>query len=193
MSNYYNLDAIRESLKKDISINRSFVEAWKKVSFPTKKDGTQFKSMSKNIVGARYDAKPYMLGHGQFELTVTAFSNPGGYNSDSINCYELVKYLKDDSMKAKTQNYQPKEMYLEQVYTFDLEDIKKAVSERISYLESYISDLKKQLESVDAIFYNFRNAFDAAIKTLEHDTKNFQHKNTYYAVRDCVMQRYPYV
>lgn len=192
MTNFYNLDAIRESPKKDIAINSALVDTWKKVEFPTKKDGSAFKVMSKNISGARYDVKPYLLARGQYELTVITFANPGGYVSDSINCYELVKYLKDESMKAKTENYQPKEMYLEQVYTFDIEDIKKAVSERIAYLESYISDLKKQLENVDTVFHNFRAAFDSAIKTLEHDTKDFQHKDTFYAVRDCVMQRYPY-
>ena len=192
MTNFYNMDAIRESLKKDISTNNALIEAWKKVSFPTKKDGTAFKIMSKNIVGARYDVKPYLLSRGQYELTVTAFANPGGYVSDSINCYELVKYLKDENMKAKTENYQPKEMYLEQVYTFDIEDIKKAVSDRIVYLESYVSDLEKQLASLETVFRNFRNAFDNAIKTLEHDTKDFSHKDMFYAVRDCVMQRYPY-
>ena len=192
MTNFYNMDAIRENLKKDISTKNALIEAWKKVSFPTKKDGTAFKIMSKNIVGARYDVKPYLLARGQYELTVTAFANPGGYVSDSINCYELVKYLKDENMKAKTENYQPEEMYLEQVYTFDIEDIKKAVSDRIVYLESYVSDLEKQLASLETVFRNFRNAFDNAIKTLEHDTKDFSHKDMFYAVRDCVMQRYPY-
>jgi anti-sigma F factor len=73
-----------------------------------------------------------------------------------------------------------------------IEDIKKAVSERIVYLESYVSDLERQLASLETVFRNFRNAFDNAIKTLEHDTKDFSHKDMFYAVRDCVMQRYPY-
>lgn len=193
MTKHYNMDEIKTGLERDVAIYSALIEAWKKVSFPTKKDGTHFKVMSKNICGARYDIKPYLLGHGQYELTVTAFSNPGGYNSDSINCYELVKYLKDESMKAKTENYQPKEMYLEQVYTFDIEDIKKAVTDRIDYLESYVCDLKNQLASLETVFKNFRNAFDTAIKTLEHDTKDFGHKDLFYAVRDCVMQRYPYI
>jgi hypothetical protein len=186
------MDAIKTSLERDIAIYSALIDAWKKVSFPTKKDGSAFKVMSKNISGARYDVKPYLLARGQYELTVTAFSNPGGYNTDSINCYELVKYLKDESMKAKTENYQPKEMYLEQVYTFDIEDIKNAVSNRIEYLENYVSDLKKQLASLETVFRNFRNAFDNAIKTLEHDTKDFSHKDMFYAVRDCVIHRYPY-
>lgn len=192
MSELYNLDAIKTGIEKDIAINTAYLEAWKKVEFPTKKDGSAFKVMSKNISGARYDVKPYLLARGQYELTVTTFVPSCGYVSDSINCYELVRYLKDESMKAKTQNYQPKETYLEQVYTFDIDDIKNAVKNRIAYLESYVSDMEKQLESLDRVFNNFRAAFDSAIKQLESDCSVFEHKDMFYAVRDCVMQRYPY-
>ena len=192
MSEYYNLDAIKTGIEKDIAINTAYLEAWKKVSFPTKKDGKPFAVMSKNISGARYSMESYAMQAGEYELTVTAFCNAAGYISDTVKAYELIRYMKDESMKAKTENYQPKQTYLEQVYTYDLDDIKKAIADRIAYLESYISDLKAQKASAEKVFKNFRNAYENAMKQLETDCSEFSHKDLFYAVRDCVTSRYPY-
>lgn len=192
MSEYYNLDAIKTGIEKDIAINTAKLESWKKVSFPTKKDGKPFAVMSKNISGARYNLESYAMQPGEYELSITTFCNAAGYISDTIKAHELVRYLKDESMKAKTENYQPKQTYLEQVYTFDLEDIKKAVADHIAYLESYISDLKAQKASADKVFHNFRKAYESAMKQLETDCKEFSHNDLFYAVRDCVKARYPY-
>ena len=191
MSEYYNLDAIKTGIEKDIAINTAYLEAWKKVSFPTKKDGKPFAVMSKNISGARYSLESYAMQAGEYELTVTTFCNAAGYISDTVKAYELIRYMKDESMKAKTENYQPKQN-LEQVYTYDLEDIKKAIADRIAYLESYISDLKAQKASAEKVFRNFRNAYETAMKQLETDCIEFSHKDLFYAVRDCVTSRYPY-
>ncbi len=192
MSEYYNLDAIKTGIEKDIAINTAYLEAWKKVSFPTKKDGKPFATMSKNISGARYSMESYAMQAGEYELTVTAFCNAAGYISDTLKAHELIRYMKDESMKAKTENYQPKQTYLEQVYTYDLDDIKKAIANRIAYLESYISDLKAQKENAEKVFRNFRNAYENAMKQLETDCSEFSHKDLFYAVRDCVKSRYPY-
>lgn len=37
MSNYYNLDGIKTELTKRLSYERSILQAWENVSFPTKK------------------------------------------------------------------------------------------------------------------------------------------------------------
>ena len=95
-------------------------------------------------------------------------------------------------MKAKTENYQPKQTFLEQVYTYDLDDIKKVIADRIAYLESYISDLKAPKASAEKVFRNFRNAYENAMKQLETDCSEFSHKDLFYAVRDCVKSCYPY-
>ena len=193
MTNYYNMDDIRTSITKDIAINKAYIAAWEKVSFPVKKDRKPFANMSKNIDGAKYTLVSYATQAGEYELTVYTQCHAAGYIHDSIKVYDLVRYLKDESMIAKTENYMPKQTWLEQVYKYDLDDIKKAVANRIEYLKSYVSDLEKQFASLETVFRNFRNAFDNAIKTLVNDTKDFQHKDIYYAVKDCVMQRYPYV
>lgn len=192
MSEYYNLDAIKTGLDRDIDINTAYLNAWKKVSFPTKKDGKPFAVMSKNIDGAKYTLESYAMQPGEYELTVYTRCSSAGYVHDTIKAYEIVRYLKDAEMLAKTQNYQPKQTYLEQVYTYDIDDIKKAVARRIEYLESYIEDLKNQKIAADRIFNNFRTAYENAMKQLETDCKPFMHNDLFYAVRDCVKNRYPY-
>lgn len=193
MSSYYDLDDIVTSMRKDIARYTAFADAWRKVEFPTKKDGKPFANMSKNITGAEYSAVSYAMQQGENELTVYTQSSATGYIHDTIKVYDIVRYLKDESMIAKTENYMPKQTYLEQVYRYDLDDIKKAVSDRIAYFEGYVADLKKQIDAAQRIFDNFRAAYDAAIRGLESDTADFEHKDLMYAVKDCVLSRYPYV
>ena len=193
MENLFNLDAIQTELKRRIAENSAFLEAWKKVTFPVKKDGKPFASMQKNIEGAKYTLKSYASQDGEYELTVYTHSNLSGYIHESINCYNIVRYMTDESMKAKTENYMPKCDYLEQVYKYDLEDIKKAAADRITYLEAHVNDLKNQLEASQKVFDNFKSAYASAMKVLEEDTKDFDSPTLFYAVCDCVKNRYPYV
>lgn len=193
MAGKYNLDEIKTEIKKDMAMNSAFIEAWEKVTFPTKKDGKPFAVMSKNISGAKYTLESYAMQPGEYELTVYTHNNDCGYIYDTIKAHELIRYMKDETMLSKTENYMPEQSYLEQVYCYDIEDIKNAVQRRIDYLKEYNKDLENQLASIDNIFHNFRNAYDAAIKQLKSDCAVFNHTNTYYAVKDTVINRYPYV
>lgn len=193
MSEFYNLDAIQTSIKKDIAVNSAYLDAWKAITFPTKKDGTAFANMQKNICGAKYAMESYAMQPGEYELTIYTHCNEAGYIHESIKVYELVRYLKDETMIAKTQNYLPKACaWLEQIYKFDLDDIKSAIAKHIEYLENYVEDLKKQLEKSVAVFDSFKSAYANAIKTLNETTAEFSHNDLKYAVKDCVVKRYPY-
>ena len=192
MSNYYNLDGVKTELRKRIEAANAKLEAWQAVTFPTKKDRTPFASMSKNIDGAKYNRPAHSLRSGEYELTVYCHSNMNGYISDYIYCYANVEDLKDDTMKAKTQNYGVKESFWKQVYTYDLDDIKAAVNKRIEYLIAYIEDLNKQLNAADDVYNNFKEAYTAAMKTIEAVEKQFLHPDLYYIVRETIKDRYPY-
>ena len=191
MANYYNLDGIKTELRKDIIQTRATLEAWEKVSFPTKKDGTPFKTMSKNISGAKYYCESWRMQACEYSLSVCN-SSKHGYVTDSIDAHCLVKYLTDEAMKAKTENYQPKVSYLEQVYTYDLDDIKAAIRNRIAYLSKRIANLEEQLENADSVFHNFRNAYAAAIDSLVAESGKEQDSTLYYMVLNTVRERFPY-
>ena len=192
MSNYYNLDGIKTALKKEIEEKEAILKAWENVIFPTKKDGKPFAIMSKNIVGATYKTADYGLSADNMILKVVANSN-FKYVSDSIDCYTLVKYLKDEK-KNKTENYMPKELYLEQIYKYDLDDIKQAVKERIEYLKKEIGSLEKQLEIADKAYVTFRNAWQDAMLVLDTvtDTEKGEYGFLKSSILDTIKNRYPY-
>lgn len=149
--------------------------------------------MSKNINGATYKKADYGLSANNVELKVVA-NNNHKWTTDSIDCYTLVRYLKDKSKIAKTENYMPKELCLEQVYKFDLEDIKEAVNNRIEYLKGYVESLKKQLEIADKAYAGFRKVYEDAMAVLDNvtETKKDEYSFLKSSILDTIKNRYPY-
>lgn len=124
MNNYYNLEGIKTELNKRLSYEKSILQAWENVTFPTKKDGTPFKVMSKNFENAKFYNDITAWHDYEKKLKVGTFDDLNGYIDESISCYEMVKYITDKSMLEKTGNIMPKELMLEQVYVYDLDDIR---------------------------------------------------------------------
>lgn len=193
MASCYNLDGIKTSLKIEIEEREAILKAWENVTFPTKKNGEPFAVMSKNINGATYKKADYGLSANNVELKVVA-NNNHKWITDSIDCYTLVRYLKDKSKIAKTENYMPKELCLEQVYKFDLEDIKEAVNNRIEYLKGYVESLKKQLEIADKAYAGFRKVYEDAMAVLDNvtETKKDEYSFLKSSILDTIKNRYPY-
>jgi hypothetical protein len=198
MFEYYDLDGIKTGLKKDIAEATAKKEAWEKVTFIAKKDGKPFAALQKNIRGASIVAESYATHTYEQKLKITAFSNPGGYVSDSLNLYETIRHMQDEEMKAKTENYSPKKALLEQAYIYDLDDIKKAIARRIEYLDGLVKSLNYQLSVADKAFSDFKAAYHQAVETLKKEsgcTNNdgYETETTlFYSVLETVKKRYPY-
>ena len=167
MTNNYKLNEIITKLNYEIEQNKAFLIAWENVTFNIKKDGKPFQNMQKNISGASYHAISYSLQPGEYEITITAYVNKMGYMTDTISCYELIRYLKDENKIKKLHNYQPKITYLEQVYKYDLEDIKNAIQERITYRKNRIISLTKQIEIVENCYTLFEQGYNNLLVQLE--------------------------
>ena len=189
----YNLNGIIGNLEKEIDREESIVAAWEGVSFPTKKDGKPFAQMGKNISGARYSLESYAMQPGEYELSVTGWSKKQGYVSDTIKAHSLVKYLKSDAMRAKTGNYMPKQSYLEQVYKFDLDDIKTAVRDRIERGRETVAALKKSLERAEGAYKAFADAYTSALKQLANDAEKSEDSTLYYSILDTVEKHQRYI
>lgn len=58
-----SLNSIKRELKDYIEENKALLEAWERVTYLTKKDGTPFKSMSKNFNNAIYKRKESFRGY----------------------------------------------------------------------------------------------------------------------------------
>lgn len=78
MSNYYNLDGIKTELEKRLSYEKSILKAWENVTFPTKKDGTPFKVMSKNFDGAELYLDNFAWRDYEKKLKVNTFDDLNG-------------------------------------------------------------------------------------------------------------------
>ena len=199
MSNYYNLDGIKTELKKEIARKETLLQAWQNVKFVTKKDGTPFINIGRNFENAKYSGVSYALQAGENELRVYGFCKLNGYVDDTITCYTLVKDLKNETMIAKTQNYLPKQTYLEQLYSFDIDDIKNAVADKINYLIDRIAVLYNELNIVDKCYNNFVNEYSKLISNLENEcckagTTGYSgsRNDIFYSILDTVQNNYKY-
>lgn len=191
MSNYYNLDGIKTGLEKRLSYEKSILKAWENVTFPTKKDGTPFKVMSKNFDGAKLYLDNFAWCNYEKRLKVNIFDDLNGYISEDINCYNQVKYISDKSKLEKVSNIMPKELMLEQVYVYDLEDIKEEIQKTINRHKENIVSLEKQIDQAEKAYNNFVADYKKAIENLV-ETCGANDNSLFYAVRDTVKTRYPY-
>lgn len=191
----YDLKDIKKELEKELSKNESYLKAWQQVTFKSKKDGKQFANMSKNIDGAKYSREEYSLQAGENKLVIYINDPSLGYISDHLDCYELVKYLKDPVKISKKENYLEKQSLLEQVYCYDLEDIKNAIKERIEHLENKIDSLKKQIAIAEMAYNNFKLNYELALQKLENDCKRAgdigfseNRNDLYYLIKDTIIK-----
>lgn len=191
MSNYYNLDGIKTELEKRLSYEKSILKAWENVTFPTKKDGTPFKVMSKNFNGAKLYLDNFAWRDYEKRLKVNIFDDLNGYISEDINCYNQVKYISDKSKLEKVSNIMPKEPMLEQVYVYDLEDIKEEIQKTINRHKENIVSLEKQIDQAEKAYNDFVADYKKAIENLVK-TCGANDNSLFYAVRDTVKERYPY-
>lgn len=190
MNNYYNLEGIKTELNKRLSYEKSILQAWENVTFPTKKDGTPFKVMSKNFENAKFYNDITAWHDYEKKLKVGTFDDLNGYIDESISCYEMVKYITNKSMLEKTGNIMPKEPMLEQVYVYDLDDIKKEIQKTINRHKENIVSLEKQINRAEKTYNDFVEAYRKAIQELEENAG--KKTSLFYAVRDTVKTRYPY-
>lgn len=191
MSSYYNLDNIKAELNKRLSYEKSILKAWENVTFPTKKDGTPFKVMSKNFDGAKLYLDNFAWRDYEKRLKVNIFDDLNGYISEDISCYNQIKYIFDKSKLEKVSNIMPKEPMLEQVYVYDLEDIKEEIQKTINRHKENIVSLEKQIDQAEKAYNDFVSDYKKAIENLV-ETCGANDNSLFYAVRDTVKTRYPY-
>lgn len=165
----YKLTKVKNELNKMLIDAKTEKECWEKIEFPTKKDGTPFAVMSKNFKNATYKKLDYALQEGEYVLEVYGCRQGIHHVSYSIDCYDIVKYMTDEEKIAKTQNYLPKQSFLEQVYAYDFEDIKKAVAQRIHKLNEEIEKLEYALQISDNVYENFKIKYDELVNNLASD------------------------
>ena len=85
----------------------------------------------------------------------------------------------------------PKKPMLEQVYVYDLDDIKEDIKKTINRHKENIMSLEKQIVQAEKAYNDFVADYKKAIENLI-ETCGANDNSLFYAVRDTVKTRYPY-
>ena len=108
---------------------------------------------------------------------------------DKIDLYEVIRYMKNKKRISKTENYEPKRNCLNQIYIYDIDDIKDVIKETIEQYEKKIKSYEKQLNLADKAYIEFVTAIDNANKDLLKNCECIDDKTClYYAIKNSVIK-----
>lgn len=141
-----SLDTIQTNTKRRLAQNIAALNAWKKVKHLTKKEGTEFKFISKSFENAKIDYN--FLGRPV--LKVYLHDDYNGYSKDEINLYSIYNAY------SKVQKY-PESTYIDRVHYLTPLEAMEVVNERIKYYESVINEKKETLEKLEPLYIEYTN------------------------------------
>lgn len=144
----YAIENLKKEKEKELSQYIALKKAWENVSFPTKKDGTPFKNMTKNFKGAKYYIGAHSITNCNYILTVNTFAeyNNGTskYISDDLYCSEPLRYMKNP---INPDNIRKQGSLVEDQYLYDFEEIKKIlIPNRVGHYKNRIAELSSELQ-----------------------------------------------
>lgn len=165
MANYNEAD-VRSELTRNLNRYKSLKDAWEKVTYPTKKDGSPFKVLSKNFENATLKQWPYAIHTYQLVLNVYTYAkHENGTSeaiSDTIYCYSNTEER-----------------------SLTLDEIKVLVADRIAYYKTLIKNVESDLKALHELYTSFYDSYKSAIDKLNAACAD---KSTYYAIKKCVTE-----
>lgn len=141
-----SLDTIQTNTKRRLAQNKAALNAWKNVKHLTKKDGTEFKLISKSFENAKIDYN-YV---GKPMLNVYFYDDYNGHSNDEIWLYDYYNAY------SKTQKY-PENTYIDRVHYFTPLEVMEVISEKIKYYENVINEEKETLEKLEPLYIEYTN------------------------------------
>lgn len=164
MSDYRNLEDIKNDFEKRLAENKRKLELWKSVKRLTKKDGSDFVNINKNFDGA--------------EL----------YKSWSTYYFRV-----SGRMTGRFYHYIEDEIYIghEEKTAGELAEL---TAKRIEELTNRVDNYEKQLEALSKIFAKYNEKIEAFYKELKEDCEKFRYNESKspieYAIEDYVKSYY---
>ena len=145
-----SLDTIQTNTKRRLAQNIAALNAWKKVKHLTKKDGTEFKFISKSFENAKID---YDFS-GKPVLKIYFHDDYNRYSNDEIRLYDSYNAY------SKAQKY-PENTYINRVHYLTPLEAMEAVSEKVKYYENVIDEKKETLEKLETLYIEYTNKLKA--------------------------------
>lgn len=141
-----SLDTIQTNTKRRLAQNIAALNAWKKVKHLTKKDGTEFKFISKSFENAKID---YDFS-GKPVLKICFHDDYNGYSNDEVWLYDSYNAY------SKAQKY-PENTYINRVHYLTPLEAMEVVSEKVKYYENAIDEKKETLEKLETLYIEYTN------------------------------------
>lgn len=146
----YTIENLKKEKEKELAQYTALKKAWENVSFPTKKDGTPFKNMTKNFKNAKYYIGAHSITDCNYILKVNAvaeYKTSSEYISDELYCSETLRYMKNP---INPNNIRKQGVFVEDQYLYDLEEVKNIlIPKRIAYYKDRIAELTLELQKFD--------------------------------------------
>ncbi len=174
---------ILKVLKERLAQNEKNLDSWLKVQRAYKKDGTEFKVLSKNFTNLRM-ADELENRHPIIKPIASSWEY-----------YGIQVYGYCDEMKDKTDpRYTPNHSCLRSTYIYTVEEIVEAIEEEKARIKEAIASYKKQLADFDKVI----KKADGLIKKVQdfYKSEEFQgglYTNTLgYRVREYIAENVKY-
>lgn len=155
-----SLDTIQTNIKRQLAQNIAALNAWKKVKHLTKKDGTEFKFISKSFENAKID---YDFS-GRPVLKVYFHDDYNGYSNDEIWLYDSYD-AHSKTQKYPESTYINESTYFNRVHYLTPLEAMEVVSEKIKCYEDVINEKKETLEKLEALYIEYTSK----LKTLYNE------------------------
>lgn len=185
-----SVQSVKDYLEKCMREHEAKAKLWKKVTRLKKKDGSDFKTLSKNFGNAKIYAN-YMQ------------RNVIGVNGWVNNKYVEDKWLNDkyiedemdiweyaDETKLNLEEHTViKEAAWSRAYIYlTADEIWEKIEKQIKFHEQKVNEYREQLAKADKVFTEFAEAIDAALIKLKE--KAGDHTSLYYQCREYMKTTY---
>lgn len=178
--NKKSLDQIQTELKKSIEEKEALYNKWNEVEHLTKKDGSEFKSISRSFsncsVGYDHIGRP--------QITITAWTVKNVWCDDSISLY--------DTFSAYGKNKYPEESYnmgggvLAKYHVLTVNETIEAIEERKKCLKKWIDQKKEALEMSEKLYYKYTEKMKALYNELHEECKAVENQTLFYDIKEAL-------
>jgi hypothetical protein len=167
----YRKEDIRKELTERMEFYKAAANAWKAVTRECKKDGSAFANFAKNFNGCKINTGNAYL----YDNTATVYFTVGGkYENDSLT----IGATADENTPAERIIKHP---YIKGYYLFTVEETENAIKEHITTLETAAARKEEELNKLDTIYDNVKNAMETIAAYVKKETGS-DNNSLYYAI-----------
>ncbi len=182
-----NLDQIKKELQNSIEECNAKIAAWENVKRVTKKDGSNFSTLSKNFENAKIEVASYSI-RGEKQIRVCGHTESGKFFEDYFSIIPCVNTVKFEVAPER----QIKESFLTPYFHMTVDEIAETIESRILMWKEYVESYEEQLRIADHFYILIENELDkiAEILNAVSDKRSSKNLSLRYALEHKVKEHY---